>query len=523
MKITPALLSQVLEGLTPRVRKRAETLAADVPQPVPDKVQLGTAVVSVGGAELLSASDELTCDCLLAPGCAHRAAVALRLDLATDEDQDTDAATEERAAPPGAAEPDQLPARPAGSVGLTEDQRSVIRACRGHLAQLIDCGFQRLPIDLRSALIGDLHRLRSAGLVLADKALTGVLAQGASAEARAASLQAALLNLWELERAEPAQVPDLIGTARQRYTKVGALKLQPLCVEPVLTASGFSGVAVLFADDQLRVWSLSRVQAGDVAMVDSRYRSGADWGGSSLAPKELGRRAVLVVNATASSQGRLGGGSQVRVTASEPTDRWSNLPKGYQVVQGSITGGDRFGLDVAGQRLILGQAATKLRAGLGTELFSQTGAQVKCLARASASGWQLTGMEPQDDLIQLPDSLAGVWFPGVDQVARDWVGALAPLDQERTADPSQWPTGTPAVGTVLRRWVCRIADGGSATLTGDAWRRDAAWLRAAAAPLAADLLAKCFESTASGSRRFDGSWRSDPAALSDAWLALAVY
>lgn len=516
MKIVPSLLASALGALAPRVLKRAEVLAEQLETPLGNPVMIGTATVSLADAELVTAPDQITCDCLLAPNCAHRAAVALRLELATAEAEDEASET-----PEPAPEPDEPPA--ADQVELSQAQRAVIKDAAGHLAKLLQVGCARMPIDLRSQLVADLHRLRSQGLVLADRSLTGVVGGNGPREARVASLKAAVLNLWQLEQAGGSVSSELVGQARQRYHQVGTLKLEPIAAIPIVAASGFSGVEVRFVDAQLRVWSLSRVLPGDSTGARTRYRTGADWGGTSGAPKDLSRARVLVGNATASASGRLGGGQAVRVTTSELSGRWGQLPDGYLVAEGPIEEGDRSAIRVAGRRLALSPAAAQLGAGIGLELLAQTGAQVRCLAVAVATGLQLLGLEPADGLIELPDSLAGVWWPGLDEVARNWVGNLPQEAAPDDADPTLWPPAVPSVGATLDRWVQRVAEGGSAVLAGDAWRVDAAWLQRAGAPFAGQLLTRLAEANRSGTRRFDGTWEPDPRALAHAWLAIAEY
>ncbi len=536
MKITPGLQAQVLADLPPRVRKRADALREQVSLPDgPGTVALGTATVTLAPVEVLVEPDHLTCDCLLAPRCAHRAAVALCLPLAAADEEPDDPADGRGAdeavkadEPGGDAQTDgqrsgdaSAPAGPDDEdATLSPWQAQTVSECWTHTAELLHAGWLRLPIDLRSVLVADLHRLRTGGLVVADRALTSVLT-ASEPVSRAQGLHTLLLNLWQLSRG-PAS-PDVIGTARQKYRPIGALKLEALCAVPIVTLSGFSGVEVRFVDAEAREWSLSRVQPGDSASVRMRYTVGADWGGSSAAPDALSRSRVFVNQATASAQGRLGSGRAVRVTTTEQPHRWSSLPDGYQVVSGAIESGDRSDFVVAGHQVVLGGAAVLLGAGRGLELLSQTGADVRCLAAATSSGWQLLGLEPLDNLIQPPDELGGVWWPGLDAVTRNWVGNLPRDEMAVASEPSAWPQPVGSVGAVNDRWLQRVADGGVSVLHGDRWKVDAAWLRRAGAPQAADLLTALGESATAGSRRFDGTWEPDPLPLAQAWLALSVY
>ena len=91
------LFRSIVDALTPRVRKRVDAYLADDVQ-VGVQTLFGQSTVRIAEVDVLCDEDEIVCDCLLAPRCAHRAVVALSLELA-----DGTEAEEERGAVLGVA------------------------------------------------------------------------------------------------------------------------------------------------------------------------------------------------------------------------------------------------------------------------------------------------------------------------------------------------------------------------------------------------------------------------------------
>ena len=78
MRISPALMASITDSLAPRVRRRVDALLAD-PVLIGPEISFGNATVRLADVEVATSEEHITCDCLLSPGCAHRAAVALSL------------------------------------------------------------------------------------------------------------------------------------------------------------------------------------------------------------------------------------------------------------------------------------------------------------------------------------------------------------------------------------------------------------------------------------------------------------
>ena len=523
MRISPALMASITDSLAPRVRRRVDALLAD-PVPIGPEIGFGNATVRLADVEVATSQEHITCDCLLSPGCAHRAAVALSLDVTDDETP-----TAPEAPPIDPRNPAERlrrlteEAARADARTITREQSATADLAWEHLTEVLLKGAGRLGAAQRAGLAADLHRMRIHGLVVADRALTGfVHSIGRAPAPRMEAFSAALLNLHRLRGLTEGQdANELLGRPRQPYQDIGGLTLTPLFAEPVITASGFAGTQITFQDQWKNTWSLARLRPGTARDVPARYEAGETWGGISESPLTLSRHRVLVADATARRDGRLGGGGQVRAALQAPWKAWENVPEGFEVVSGEIEAGDRHGLLVTGRHLELLPAARTLGAGLATELFGATGATVTCLVR----GNQLLGLNASaDGPIRIPEPLGGLWWPGLDVVTRSWVGNLPAFpDDPDPVDVAEWNVESPRVTETTKRWCERVLDAGPGSLSSPLLAKDAAWLEAAGAPFASSLLTDLAEATRRGQRRFDGTWEQDPEALARAWLRLSTY
>lgn len=447
----------------------------------------------------------------------------------------------------GAKTPSTGPAQaPGAGAPVSAAQRDTILLVLADLAQILQLGSTHLGALHRSMLARDLHRLRSAGLVTADRALTAYYQSlSAPPKLRASAFASALVNLHLLSRLGPEEdASALLGQARGAYREVGGLSLVPLFAAPIITASGFAGVEATFTDASGRTWSVARMRPGDAANVESAYHVDPIWRELSAPIRLLSRHRLLVSGATARADGRLGAGSKVRASLGAESTGWESVPAPYEIVEGAILGGDRSGLVVDGRFLSLLPAARSLGAGLATELFGAAlGTRVRCLVRDE----ELLGMLVLDGVIYVPDELGGVWWPGLDAVDRSWAGVLPEVDEEGTdsagaegalaggdadepggldaagADSAGEVSGFAQVRAVLQRWCQRVLDAGPSVLSSPVLERDTAWVRAVGAPFASELLSSLKDATHEGSRRFDGTWEPDSEVLARAWLAASQY
>lgn len=544
--VAPDVLAVALEGLAGRVRRRADDLAVDhgswTVRRLDDRLEVDLGeVVTVGVAPGDSVTDpeQVRCGCLLAPRCAHRAAVLLAAPVADGCGQGA-----ARAAAPGepAPQPDLLDDE---TRHLDDGQRRVLDLVAAHLGTLLTGGAHRADAEIVGALGADLQRLRVHHLVVADRALGAVLhgvqdVRGdASRETRTAlvrSVGALALNLHSLRRADAEGSIDdeLVGQERSTYRPVGGLTLHPVCVEPVRTGSGFAGVVVTLIDAQDTVWTLQRVAPSDLAGVGQRYSAGVDWGGLSCDAATLARSKVVVAGATASDAGRLGGGRGVRASlVGSAAPAWERLvatDDRWQLLEGEIAGGGptRLELETTHGRVELDHVAAARRDADGLALLARArGARVRVLVRSDGAGRSVLGVRPLDDLVSLPPELDGHLWPGLDLVRREWFGAL--FSDEPSAAPSAdevaaWGSAPSTVRDVLTRWLTRSVLDGAAALRGGATslERDGRALRAAGAPFAAELLDRLAEAARAG-HASQGRWTPDDEAFVRAWLAIDQY
>ncbi len=143
---------------------------------------------------------------------------------------------------------------------------------------------------------------------------------------------------WRLSHAEEVPGREWLGVARRTFAPAGSLRLEGLFTEPILTRSGYSGVATYLLADDDTISSVSNVRPGTAARIAEAYHTGTDLGALSVPHQMLNRQALLVQKATRSPDGRLGGGKDCRAVAtdsagwdSEPVARRFQVPLAEQV------------------------------------------------------------------------------------------------------------------------------------------------------------------------------------------------
>lgn len=157
MRISPALMASITDSLAPRVRRRVDALLAD-PVPIGPEIGFGNATVRLADVEVAASEEHIACDCLLSPGCAHRAAVALSLEVADDEipaapsiDLRNPAERLRRIAEEAAR---------AGARTITREQAATADLAWEHLTEVLLRGAGRLGAAQRAGLAADLHRMQ---------------------------------------------------------------------------------------------------------------------------------------------------------------------------------------------------------------------------------------------------------------------------------------------------------------------------------------------------------------------------
>ena len=155
MRISPALMASITDSLAPRVRRRVDALLAD-PVPIGPEIGFGNATVRLADVEVATSEEHITCNCLLSPGCAHRAAVALSLEVADDE---TPAAPSiDLRNPAERLRRIAEEAARAGACAITREQSATADLAWEHLTEVLLRGAGRLGAAQRAGLAADLHR-----------------------------------------------------------------------------------------------------------------------------------------------------------------------------------------------------------------------------------------------------------------------------------------------------------------------------------------------------------------------------
>src|SRR6266704_3949128 len=329
-------------------------------------VRAGTETVRIeteteAAASVVSAAEQLSCSCLLAPRCVHLLAVVAVLDPC-DPEPETAA---EPAGPPAEAEfaaaeaagPGSMAIAEAGAqprvgaetpaVQLTPRQRAAATLAWRTGAQLLVTGASAAGAVLRGDLLRAAHACQEAGLhrlgAAAVRVATGVrdlaTARPEFELARLAEDVAELLAVaWRLDAemtpdggapkahapapppaARPAPTLADIGVGRRHYEPVGTLRLHGLASEAVAATSGYAGVVTWLVDASGRVWSVSDVAPGPPSRAAAAYGSAVRLGQLALQHSELGRGTIIAQRASASADGRLGSGGGVTAVRTGPS------------------------------------------------------------------------------------------------------------------------------------------------------------------------------------------------------------
>ncbi|MFJ3175456.1 hypothetical protein ACIPJK_32435 [Streptomyces roseus] len=355
--VAPEVLAEVVEQLTARLRKKLDAATRDCAagaHPGEDgavTVRFGEdALVTLrpgpGGA--VTAAEQATCTCLLAPRCLHRAAVLgaapladpadlvaphPEADPAPDAGQRPDAgagsgAGADAGAGPGdgaeagggAGEPSGGAAGPAPEV-LTAAQRRAAAALWRAAAEALAAGVTAGGAVVQAELLRAAHSARLAGLPRAEAAalrvVRGLRAAGErSGGHRLTDLTGAFRELLRTAAllASGTAGPELTGTGRRAYRPGGSLRVYGLCREPVISATGYGGVVThLLSADGAR-HCVSDVRPGGPARARGAGSASVALGGAALDHAGLARGGLRISGATVSPDGRLGSGRAVRAT-----------------------------------------------------------------------------------------------------------------------------------------------------------------------------------------------------------------
>ncbi|MEU9092135.1 hypothetical protein [Streptomyces sp. NPDC048428] len=358
--VAPEVTAMLVEELSPRLRKRLDATVTKlgarpthrdgdtVTIAVDDETELR--LHAPGG--VVATADAITCGCLLAPACAHRAAAASAApaaDLAPElTDEPTSAVPEPASATDPALVSDPAPVSDPASPaipGLTPDsasspevassaQLAAAAALWSAGAAVLEAGVDGAGAVTQSAILRAAHTAKLRYLPRAAGAALSVVTLLRAARAgdpsyRTADLVTALAELLgtahRVGTASGAELAAVRGRARRPYSPDGSLRLYGLFTEPVVTDSGHGGVRTWVAGSDGRLFTVGDVAPGGVGRALGVADRAVRLGDSALTHRELGRAGLAVSGATVSPDGRLGAGKGVKAVTARGA-AWTELP-----------------------------------------------------------------------------------------------------------------------------------------------------------------------------------------------------
>ncbi len=367
--VAPEVTATLVESLSPRLRKRLDAAVTKLAaRPVHRDGDTTTIEVddetelrlhAPGG--VVAQVEDVTCGCLLAPACVHRAAAACAAppaDVAPEPAEqptpeaagtasaDADAATMAPASTPHRASGTDSAPAPAPAPGLTPDaapappetatpdQRAAADALWAAGAAVLEAGVDGAGAVAQSALLRAAHTARLRHLPRAAGAALSVVTLLRAARAgdpsyRTAELVTALAELLGTARrvatATGTELAAVRGRVRRPYSPDGSLRLYGLFTEPVVTDSGHGGVRTWVAGADGRLFTVGDVAPGGVGRALGVADRAVRLGDTALTHRELGRAGLAVSGATVSPDGRLGAGKSVKAVTARGA-AWTEPP-----------------------------------------------------------------------------------------------------------------------------------------------------------------------------------------------------
>jgi hypothetical protein len=326
---SPELLAVLIESTPDRVRRRLDrtpdAAAAWDWQATAEawSVDTGGETVTLPLTHVLSV-EQVKCTCLLSPRCFHVLACLTRLEVAIVEPE-----------PAAEGEPtESAPSEEADDVVEPDErQRHAARELADNLAQLLRVGVANAGVVVQSGLLRAVHQCRAEGLHRLAALGLRVLAGAGEFRARApasdpAQLAEDVADALETSRhilGEKAVASYWVGTARRKQLPVRPRRLHGLFAEPILTRSGFAGAAVYFLGEDDRIYAASDVRPGDARHARDAYLGGIEIGALIQPARQLARGLYLGTDLTASGDGRLGRGKNVKI-ADQGQSTWQAEP-----------------------------------------------------------------------------------------------------------------------------------------------------------------------------------------------------
>ncbi|MEU7868878.1 hypothetical protein [Dactylosporangium sp. NPDC049140] len=344
--IEATVLVAAVEGLPARLRKKLDDAGPRFAGLAVGRdgerytvaVDDATTVTLLAPGGVVRSAGDVTCTCLLAPNCLHRAGILSNAPVASPDEpapsQDTPAASEDTpAASDGAAVASDEArastvdgASPVEAGGGADELGVVPRAAveqvwRAAVA-VLGGGVGGSGTVARAALLRAAHEAQATKVYRAAAAARVVAtllqaARGGDAHYRLADLTEAMRELLYVTHALRTGASTELGTARRQYHVEGSLRLYGLCTTAVLAGTGHAGVVTYAADRQGRLWMIADVMPGDAKRAARGGDATIAMGETALTHRGLTRAGLVVTGATAAGSRQLGAGRSVRaVTAS---------------------------------------------------------------------------------------------------------------------------------------------------------------------------------------------------------------
>ncbi|MFE4634495.1 hypothetical protein ACFRJ1_14135 [Streptomyces sp. NPDC056773] len=562
--VAPAVTADIVGALSPRLRKRLDaaiTKIADRPvtrdgDTVRITVDDETALELHAPTGVVTTADAIRCDCLLAPGCLHRAAIVSAAPVADPASDPPSDATGQPS--PGDGDDAGLPEPPQAEESTATPEQ---RAAAGHLwaagAALLDTGIEGAGAVLQSELLRAAHTAKLAGLPRPAAAAVSVVTALRSARSgdpahRLADLTAAVRELLgtahRLPEATGPELAALRGTARQSYVPDGSLRLYGLFTEPLITAGGYAGAITWTTAADGRLYTVSDVAPGGPGRAAAAAGRTVRMGDTALTHRQLSHAGLALSGATVSPTGRLGAGAGVKAVQAagaawtdEPLAALWTPPAAEQVARAlhsPAPGADLLFLDVT----IQGPTRET-----GGDCLLATCEDLTLRLIAAHDHPALAYRDNLRMLAALPGTrlrVAGRLVPD-SRPSLQLLAAAHPADPARHVDlglerlqRADLPSAAPPVAQVAtgreadraplhllrRRLEQAVAAGRPFLAVPGSLPADAGQLRRSALPTGADLLAE-LQRTATRRARdpFGRLLPADPTDFARAWLAAALY
>ncbi|MFI0900276.1 hypothetical protein [Streptomyces sp. NPDC020983] len=339
--VAPEVTATLVEGLSPRLRKRLDATAAKLgalpTQRAGDTVTIAlddeTELRLHAPGGVVVTADAIACGCLLAPACVHRAAAACAAPTA-DPAPEVGRAAQEIPEPAPATGPAPTPDSASPPEVASPAQRAAAGALWAAGTAVLEAGVDGAGAVTQSALLRAAHTARLQHLPRAAGAALSVVTLLRAARAgdpayRTADLVTALTELLDTARrvgtASGAELAAVKGRARRPYSPDGSLRLYGLFTEPVVTDSGHGGVRTWVAGTDGRLCTVDDVAPGGVGRALGVADRAVRLGDSALTHRELGRAGLAVSGATVSPDGRLGAGKGVKAVTARGA-AWTEQP-----------------------------------------------------------------------------------------------------------------------------------------------------------------------------------------------------